>query len=47
MRDLAGQPLGSSVPVERWEEIARTYGRLQVAAVPHADVLPHSDPEFG
>jgi aminoglycoside phosphotransferase (APT) family kinase protein len=37
MRDMGGQPLWSDVPTERWEEIARTYGELQVAAVPRVE----------
>jgi hypothetical protein len=37
LQDMGGQPLGSEVPVERWEEIARAYGELQVASVLSVD----------
>jgi hypothetical protein len=37
MRDMGGQPLGSHVPIERWEEIARIYGELQVAVAPRTE----------
>jgi Phosphotransferase enzyme family len=37
MRNMGGRPLGSDVPVWRWEEIARAYGQLQVASVPLVD----------
>lgn len=37
MHDMGGLSLGSHTPVERWEAIARAYGRLQVAAAPRAD----------
>jgi len=37
MRDMGGRSLGSAVPIEGWEKIARAYGELQVASVPRVE----------
>jgi hypothetical protein len=34
MRDMGGRPLDSDVAIERWEEVARAYGEVQLAAAP-------------